>query len=575
MVIRANASTPTHMIGLLTHALRLLWGSHFKVPPAAYWAICVATAVFFSVETPLEAGLSLAAAGLGVQGLARWRWHRRKREDLALLVPLFAAESRSQAKLLQQQIVTSLRDRLPAEQARRVHSLPVTVGRADAVVADQLRRRLRAFFVLHGELRNVAEGQAVFARVLQPAEPTLEHWDWHTRDVTPAKTGWTSLVELLTPQRYLVADEEYPLFFAHELEALLEATEGQLAGALGEHERAVKLLRQALALAPGSESHQIDELRISLASALANLDRGDEALDLLRERARSATASPALLRYLAHFQIRQVAGTASGTKPPEIEEAEKALRRAAAHRGDIRRPMTLYNLSQLLLPDAEGFEINSELLQSVSHYRRVWYTRRTEGMRHWLAVEKAWERDEPYQAQAAEAGRCYSRAIRARPRFQLLWRGRLWARFDPSPILHANAYDAHHLAGHLLRAAWHRRRHRRTRGKFLRIAHKAMKRGNWERAYAYADWSVVGQNDVEHEELTALVWRAVARQQRGELAEAEADWDDVRDRGGPFALWLRAEIAHHEEIALPRGVPGSDTTDFAEIGALQSKALGV
>jgi hypothetical protein len=565
------------VLGAAIRVFREVWAVHFRVPPVAYLTLGVVAGLLL---IPFHSGQGAAALSvavvIGIQGLARWRFHRRRRRNLALVVAVFASERnlRDTARLVQSQIVATLLDRLPDEESKRVHAIPVAVGRDQPVLAERLRWRLRAHFLLYGEIRSTDSQPAVFARVTQPAEDGVQHWDWHTRDVTPAKTTWASLVERLTPQRRLLVDEEYPLQFTTELEAMLQGTEGELAAAFEEHDKAELHLRRAVEAAGESESHQIDELRSKLGRAIFDQGREEEALELLRGRASEPTASPELLRTLDGLIVR-FAAERELDDPQLQQESTSLLRRAADHRGDIRRPVTLYNLSQRLLPSAEGFSFNSELLRSRSHYQRAWYVRRTEGMRHWRDAEESFAADDMAAAVAAarRAGRYYAQAVRRRPRFRLFWRGRVFVRFERSPILYANTFDAFRLAGRRIHALRYRVKHVLARRRMIRVAQKAMRGANWSRSFAYSDWAIVGQDPPEHPELVALVWRAISRLQMGEVSAAEAEWAAVREIGGPFATWIRASVAHDERITLPRGLPGKETTDLEEIGRQQEKLI--
>ncbi len=107
--------------------------------------------------------------------------------------------------------MTSLQDKLPRMMLGLVHAVPAVVGTADRDYALSLRHRLRSLYLVHGRVEQRTDGGwAVFARVLQPAERSVQHLDWHTRDITPARARWGALFERLTPSKEVVV-EEYPL----------------------------------------------------------------------------------------------------------------------------------------------------------------------------------------------------------------------------------------------------------------------------------------------------------------------------------------------------------------------------
>lgn len=577
-----TAGPSVGQIGLARQAVEFVWRQHFKIPEPVYWVALVVSAIGFSAASPLEAIAWTGLILLSVAGIARWRWHRRR--SRALVVARFSAVSghEGMAARVQELCMTSLQDKLPSDLLQLVHSVPAVVGPADQSYAVRLRRRLRGTYLVHGRVdERPGGGWAVFARVVQPADRDVVHVDWFTRDITPARARWSHLFELLTPSKEVVV-EEYPLEFSNELEAIVRGLAGQVAAAFEDDERAERLLRTAISKAPGSTSHQIDQLRIALARVLDRADRRAEALALLRERARNENPSPALLRELGllSFGVGREA-TLGDPDPTEAQEAIAALRRAAEYDADPQRDLTLYNLALMVWNDGgdagreEGEQIIAELLRTSSFYRRAWYVHFHHGAAHYHLALKAQEEGDEESARRhfKRAARHYSRGIRLRPRFRFFWPEgptiSFLHRFRRVPILYANAKDAHQGAGHRIRAWWYERRFEQRRRKLMKIADKAFGRGEWDRAYAYYDWAIVGRWD--EDEVLVRTIKAVVTRQCGEDEQAETEWAETLE-AAPGALLMRAVVA--SQPVLERGVPGSEPTDMPTVVA-RLKATGL
>jgi hypothetical protein len=321
---------------LLREAGRLLWRFHFHIPESVFWVVLLLSGmglVLEASEAALVFGLPFLAALIGI---LRWRFHRR-RGRLALVVPHFATlrGQEGRARYVQEVIVTSLQDKLPPAELALVHSVPAVVGTHDRGFAVRLRRRLRAQFLLHGRIEERPDGSyGVFARVVQPSDRSVTHMDWHTRDVTPAKASWGALFELLTPAKN-VAAEEYPLEFTTELESIVRGTAGQIALMFEDYSRAEELLRAAIARAPNSTSHQVDQLRSALSRAIFRQGRKDEALSILRARAAGDNPSPHLLRTLFELLAPQRGTREFMWSTEDRAEAIAALRRAGEYEADL------------------------------------------------------------------------------------------------------------------------------------------------------------------------------------------------------------------------------------------------
>ena len=139
---------------------------------------------------------------------------RQRRVRGAVVVPVFRCADAGKADEIQATIISTLQNHLTPDEMKAVRAIPAIVGRADRDFAARLCKRLRAFLVLQGDIREGPEGRwSVYAGVCQRLGSTVTHIDLHTRDRTPAKADWRWAFRRLTgvdeiPQR------EYPLEFA-------------------------------------------------------------------------------------------------------------------------------------------------------------------------------------------------------------------------------------------------------------------------------------------------------------------------------------------------------------------------
>jgi predicted Zn-dependent protease len=339
--------------------------------------------------------------------------------------------------------------------------------------------------------------------------------------------------------------------------------------------RAEREFRSAIEASGESDTHPIDELRCALAGVLVEQGRRTEAVEELRARAARDNPSPQLLRTLARYLPPQPGEFREHLPYPESDndqaEAVAALRRAAEQRSDPRRPMTLYNLSQILPSgdEKERRDVLAEAMAQSRFYRQAWYTHRALGaMDYHTAVARQQAGDELAARDLfRNAAREYRSALRRRPKLRLWWydagRRYLYMRFPGSPVLHANAQDACEGAGQRLGAMWHAYRAERLRQARLNRAHELFERGEWLRAYANYDFAIVGRADFN--DAYAQVMRAVCLQQDGHLEEAAADFEDANARFPGLALAIRGGCAAPGARPLPNGLPGPYPTDSDEI----------
>jgi tetratricopeptide (TPR) repeat protein len=551
---------------------------HYRIPEIGYWTI-LALSLLIGLPT---LGASLAITGVtlfgfvaAIQGIVRWRIAKHHSRG-AVIVPVFSCSSTGKAKETQDTIMSTLQDHLTQEEMESVYRIPATIGRSDRDFAARLCKRLSAFLVLQGDVRE-SDGDkwSVYASVCQPLDRVVTHIDPHTRDRTPAKADWRWIFRRLTgvdeiPQR------EYPFEFANELRAVIQGTAGQLAVKLDDFKRAESLIQEAMRVAPTSRSAQIDVLRIDRAKALVALGRFEEALRLLRKRSTQSDASPELLRFLDWLLWGPM--NPNRTKA-NAQEAVAALRQAAKDRGDPQRDMTLYNLAQRLVGSTSGSEQNEAeqlmlgLAKSKGHYRHVWHVKRGLGAiayTKWLA---GFHKGSPDPTLAAEAGMWYSRTLRARPKFKLFYKTevgrRPFTRFPVPPILFANARDGHQHAGHMLRARWYESRFHWKRRRMMKRGLKWLGKSEWRRAEANFDWCrTVGRGDPT--EIKAEVLHGIAVLQYGDEEGAEEGWARAFALNPGEALISRAQA--FENFDLPQGIPGDGPSDL--VGAVQLAVEG-
>jgi tetratricopeptide (TPR) repeat protein len=523
---------------------RIVGPVHYRIPETAY--VVMAIAIVLTVVSGMLRALPAAAPVLvvAVVGASRWHFDRRAARG-GLVIPRFSAPSAVDAREVQRTIVASLYAKLSPDEAKFVRSIAVTVGPDERDFAVRLRRRLRAAFLLYGRIGD--DGESVHPSIVVPLSRTILHFDPVTSDLVPAKTTWRSLfTDLASTQG--VSRERYPFPFTQELETVVQATAARLAHARGDLPRAERLLRDALAVDPQSRSHQIDGFRAELATIVAEQGRRDEALAVLRWRTKQDDAAPELLRtYAQVLTFPLFPGSRLGLAELQRRrpEAIAVLRKAAADRSDPERDRSRYNLANVLIntdSDAnrdEATQIIRELRESSTHYRKAWYVLRVLGVEAWHEYQKAREVGDDSRADVAlrAAARLYSRAIRRRPRFRLyLDRGVHGLSFGlvtfaPSPIMHANAHDAHLALGHKWRARWHISKAVKVVNKCLSQGDRAMAAGDWAVARRAYERGIVGWRD--DTEVQTRVFASAACLKLGDVENAKRWWREAIavDRG--------------------------------------------
>jgi tetratricopeptide (TPR) repeat protein len=553
----------------LERLIRFIWRRHYHVPRVGYGLMLVASGLTLWVALLVENAYIAIAAGvllfLGAQGFTRWAVESRNRP--ALIVPLFGSgrDETEKARETQRVIVSTLADNLAAFPSITVVAIPEVVGNADRNFAARLRARLRAEYLLHGDIRVRADGTtSVYARLLKPDPRYLVHVDPFTQDVLWERTLWRAIYLRLTPTTE-VQDVEYPFEFASELEGIMRALEAELAVAASEVEHAERLYRDALGVAPASESHAVDEIRCSLAWTLWLQGKKDQAIEFLEERAQQASASPAVLRQLASFLAFPLSGPFQASDR-DFSQSIDLLRRAADQTQDTLRDMTLYNLANALAstPETidEAHEIEARLLRTRgSHYRRAWYLMRQEGSWHWHRALQLSERGQEADAQRAfaVAATWYSKSIWRRPRFQPQRMGRRlrWLRLRRilvPPKMLANAADAHGESGHRLRARLYLIAEARTQRRIIRKANELFTNGDPEKALETLGWARVGRAD--DAELHLLVFASLLAHILGDETLVNRTWNQAIAIDQAHAVEVRSTIT--ESLLDSMGIQSDD-----------------
>lgn len=577
------------LISQAQHVFRWLWNHHYKVPRLAYWIVVLAGAVPAWLLRPPQLG-SLAAWShpryyavafvifLGVQGVIRWAIDTHYAAG-GLVVPRFAelAGAGGLGRDIQRLLLSSLYEALPSDHSKRVHGLPLTLGRQDRDLSSRLHRRLRASFVVHGDVSADAHGEwSVVARIAEAVSLPVIHTDYNTRDVTPAFTVRDTLFHRLSPSRSVI-DIEYPLEFATELQAIVQGIAGRAAHAWQNPTVAIWLLAEAISVAPDSPVTPIDRLYADYALAVAELGGVDEAIAALATRVDRDGCHADALRAYAALLLNQALLYEDDAAPPFSSAAVAALgpahlRRLAVHhlsraaedRQDPLRDVTLYNLAMhAQSPLREN--VLDELWHTSGRYRRTWYVKRELGALAWAAAEEASLRGNQREEhrQRSRAAALYSAAIRSRPRFRLVYARasndvRLFHRFHVPPILYANAADAHSLSNHRFKARWYRWHANKRQKILIRNGNRYASRAEWKAAYAYYDWSIVGWRS--DSELFAEVMRATAIRELGDPERAGGLWTSLLEEDRVRAMRARDYAAQRFGKVLRGGPVGTTAT---------------
>jgi len=338
---------------------------------------------------------------------------------------------------------------------------------------------------------------------------------------------------------------------------------GEVARALDEVDDAgaTRWLGRAVEHASGIVAEPLDELR---AEWLVRLFDWDPARARIETDRLLETGGPSLLRATA-ANLPALRGSDS---EDVRQEALALLRRAAKRRDDPLCATSLYNRAALLSAPEELDEARRTLseVRADRLYRDAWYVERFSAALEWGKFVSL-RRDGQTQAAGAAAkaaARHYSRALRLRRRSERLEHPSIAMalRGAPrSPVLHANAYDAHHFAGHRWRAWWHHRRAQSGVRRLYTLGVRAMGRGDWRlaaRAFELAstsDWA-------DEIGIRARVFGAAALRQLGDAETAERVWQEALAMDDHTARRLRSELRERRDATgLSAGMPGDRTIE--------------
>lgn len=518
------------MVELFASAKSLLFRRWTYVPMFGYVAgTLLGLALFLIASESIPLWLPWIVIVVGLGGVFAWAL-LYQRTNHRLLICRFDVVSgdRGLARGVQRLVLSHLRDGLPPTAQLFTYTIAV-VGRSDARHARSLARRLNAKWVLFGDI--LAEGgkTKIFARIAEPLKGPGMHIDDISFDATPTYRFSDELIFRLSPQLG-IGDEEYPLVFAEEMEALMVGIEGQLALAGGDAQLAEELLKKGVDATRSLESHGVDSLNVEYARVKSATGSTAEAMEILRARiANNPDPSPLILRELAS-EITQAISlmerlVASGIG--EIDEgamfdlrmeAIEGLRAAATDLTDPLLDLTTYNLASHLLASGdgglenEGVDVMRRLSTSSRRYRRAWYVRRALGVAAWRDADQAAQSGDSdlERRHASSAARFYSAAIRARPHFriQISREAPILLRFATPPIMFANASDAHARAGNPFRSRMRFRQSRRRRLRLYGVAERAVLAERWAEAQSAAALTRIDVGDSLDDMATTLMQRA-------------------------------------------------------------------
>lgn len=468
------------------------------------------------------------------------------REVAGILILPFAGPAEGSASLLEQ-LSAVARDvlRAPGLVATLLNegSQPAPAP-ADA---ERERRRFGAHVVVFGVIS--ASGEIEAHAMFEPLSE-MQHLDSYTHDWTTRRVR----VRIPSSNRTRLWVET-----GEQLEQCIRA--------LAAHELVVELLDTETEGAENILDYAVDQSAGLRGDAL---DEG-RSLWLIKEGARESgealsrlesflpLAGPGLLRDAAAF----LPGLRGADTDEVRQEALDLLRRAAQVSDDPLRGMSLYNLAASLggpeyLSEAEG--VLEELRQDPV-YKDAWYAERLRGALEWgRSVTARREGDATAVRDAsARAARHYARALRMRRKTRRVEdpaAAHALRRAPRSPVLHANAYDAHHFAGHAARAAWHHRRAQIAVSRLYNIGLRAMGTSDWP--VAARAFELAASTDWDDEiGVRARVFAASALMQLGAEESAEAVWNEALQMDRHTALALRAELrAVRDTTGLVAGMPG-------------------
>lgn len=500
------------------------WSRHYLVPRMVYLLALLLSLALLAALWPLNTSVEselyiltglLLVAILGLAGLVRWFVESR---GVILVVACFQEvadshlEGGQRTSDLQRQVVAQIREALTPAYPLRILAPKETLGTGDFRLAARMRRRLRAGFLLYGDLVVEHGRHRTNARLLRPLPKRIWFYDRDTQQMTFYRPVLQDL-SLIVGSGRVASSSRISLELGRELERFLRSVEGMLLLAAGRFVLAESVLKEALADSQRAESQVVDEICLNLAHSYLWQGKTDEAIDILKTRARIATVDAELLRLLAVLSLP------SGHQHARNEFSLRLLRRAADRADDPQRELSLLYLAMLLadseIDDGEADQIIERLSHSPSgDLKRAWFVQKLEGDRHWRQARKLQNkkrREELAVAAASAASNAYRRAIRSYPRWARLgWR---LHRVPLSPQLLAAAADAERASGHQRRAERLFGREQKSRHLWLTRAEEAIVGREWAKTIVFARRAVTGRMD--HADLHALAVLSVGEESVG------------------------------------------------------------
>lgn len=499
------------MNDFLLQAVRRAPSSWTRIHPVAYaLGALVGLMAMWQEYDLITREVAPALVVVGVVGLGLWWWlERRARGRLAIAQFEPIGEPALSGKDIQRLILGQLAEGLPRQSTSFV-AIPVILGKADSHRARTIALRSRASYILYGDVTSGEDGLAILPRLIDLYPGRTIHADDSTHDVLPVRLPRDVALRKLNTQLG-ISDVDYPMAFGTDLEGLVLALDGLVLSDTNRDE-ALGLLQRAIDHTQGSMSSAADQLYVERAFVQLENDQPDQALDSLRSRlAGHPNPSAALLRTHSSVIVNTISlmermaadglGEISEAALGEFkQEAIDSLRQAMLDESDPLRDMSRYNLASVLLTsgvrqsEEEAQTILRDLAANSPIYRKSWYVHRAIGVGAWqLANAAAEASDEVAESDlTSQAAVSYSRAIRLRPRWQII--GGI-KRFPVPPIMRANARDAHQRAGNKYRAFWQGLMLKLRSGWLLRRSIHAAEQEDWDEAAKYARLVIIGTRD--------------------------------------------------------------------------------
>ena len=301
-----------------------------------------------------------------------------------------------------------------------------------------------------------------------------------------------------------------------------------------------------------------DEIAESFAMDAIEAGEASKAFEVLNSRI-DQRPTPSLLR--AKYHALMLVGPSDSDRDSESHRAEvvSVLRQLVAeYPDDPELGSDIHNLI-LALPDTNRIDPQPEAdrlfakLERDPTYQTAWWIKRLRGAREYgRAIHEQAFRDSDARATFQAAAGFYSKALWLRHRSKRLDPlGPTAPRFHfRSPVLHANAFDAHTNAGRRVRAVWHRTRAQIAMRFLFRAGVRAWNASDWLTAHTFLS-QVLTVGWPNQMGTHSRVLASLAALRMGDAARSEALWEE--------ALRLDEREANRLKLVLgPSGREGED-----------------